>query len=846
MSERLAQFRSRLRRGTTSWLTMAGLAGLALALVGLRLLWLHVQRPAHLEANATAYGAIRNFYGPAQLNHDGSQFIYAANADDRGHALFLCDTLTGKRRLILTDKDGTGYWKDDFNLQAGPWSPDDRYFLCCASNRLMVCAADPNQKTVIIEDKPYSEAVWLTPTLFAYVTDGKNLYAGQKREDGQWKRNLILSRDMPISSLTAMGSDTVAWLENNTAICGANVSKSDSGAGILPADSSNQLPGKMPATTTPPTNGLALWLDASMLQLTNQASVTSLADLSRSRNDAVRNERAPVFNGTNSARALNGLGTIHFGWVGATTNGTGLKTRARFGITGAASRSVFVVMRHEANSAMMVSMGDTRTNGALFAVEGERDRFYLPGGWYKDNQVTMTSTNWNLLEVTYDGLTQRGYVNGMLRGVANSKLDTAAKEVEIGYRTATDGKNPKTAEGDFAELLVYDRALNPAERRRVEDYLGGKWFGKTPLSSQSALVLFEPGLERMTGFTYSKETGEMLISGTENGQTSVWRLNTADGPGATATQIMKGKTVRDVQLAGPNQFVYASQLDTRSWLRLADFAGNEKKQLLQLWDNGTFDWFRVTSDQKQLFLFGTISNAPAPGIWRCDLASDTWRQVISVSDYPSTNTGAITVVHEPMSLPGGNITCTIYRPANFDAHKKYPFVIGDTFINDPSHGETFMTGLAACGACVAVVERPDWGTQLDKWETNVVALYKNLAHDPSFDSKRVYLFGQSQETAHMSWVLEKSPALWKGAIFLNPNELPDFSKSPRFQARPRIFLDAGSEEHEEDRFKKYQNDALASGAVAEFYTYPGETYRIVGSEARLTRAKRVAHFVFEE
>ena len=39
------------------------------------------------------------------------------------------------------------------------------------------------------------------------------------------------------------------------------------------------------------------------------------------------------------------------------------------GLTGAAPRSVFVVMRHEADRPMMVSMGDTSAHGALFAVE---------------------------------------------------------------------------------------------------------------------------------------------------------------------------------------------------------------------------------------------------------------------------------------------------------------------------------------------------------------------------------------------------------------------------------------------------------------------------------------------
>jgi len=59
---------------------------------------------------------------------------------------------------------------------------------------------------------------------------------------------------------------------------------------------------------------------------------------------------------------------------------------------------------------------------------------------------------------------------------------------------------------------------------------------------------------------------------------------------------------------------------------LADLAGNDKKQLLQLWGNGTYDWFKVTPDQKQVFLFGSINNAAVAGIWRNDLASDAWHR----------------------------------------------------------------------------------------------------------------------------------------------------------------------------------------------------------------------------
>ena len=91
-----------------------------------------------------------------------------------------------------------------------------------------------------------------------------------------------------------------------------------------------------------------------------------------------------------------------------------------------------------------------------------------------------------------------------------------------------------------------------------------------------------------------------------------------------------------------------------------------------------------------------------------------------------------------------------------------------------------------------------------------------------------------------------NPAPWRGVILLNPGVLPDFSKSPWFQTRPKILLDAGGEEHEEDRFKRYQTNSLNSGVVVEFYLHPGETHRTVGIDAKLGRARELKHFIFEE
>jgi hypothetical protein len=845
MNERMTQCFTWLRQRTAFLRSTAGLALLAVSLVGLRLLWIHVQRPAQLEETAAAYGSIRNFYGPVQMNHDGSQFIFAATANDRGRAVFLCETLTGKKQQIIEDKHGVGIWNDDFDCQAGPWSPDDSSFLCVVSNRPMVFSADTHQGQVVTGGAPFSAAVWLTSTEFACVADKTNLCLAQKRADGQWDGKIFLSRNTPLTSLTAIGSDTVAWLENGEVICRADLSGGE--AASPNANKGGEAPPSPSATgasqpqsqpqAQPPTNGLALWLDASRLRQADQTPVMDLPDLSRNKNNALWNGSRPVFNGTNSPLALNGHGTIHFAWLGSATNGTGLKTRGPLGIAGAAPRSVFVVMRHAANRPMMVSLGDTSAHGALFAVEWS-ERLFLPTGWWADNYIDLASTDWNLLEVVYDGTSQKGYLNGVHRGTARAKLNTVERGVEIGSR---DGGDAKAAEGDFAELLVYDHALNGGERQQAEDYLRGKWFGQESPSSQNAVVWYGGGLDGMTGLAYAREPGELLITRTENGRDSIWRLSTASG--ASPVEVMQGQSLRNAQWAGPDKFIYASHLDTRNALMLADRAGAGNKPLLQLWRNGNLDWFRMTPDQKQLFLFGTISNTLA-GLWRCDLASGVLRPVISVSDYPPAP--AVTASHNSLSVPGGQVTCTIYRPANFDKHKKYPLVIGDTMITDPIYGEPFMTGMAACGAVVAVVERPWWPVGIEQWAQNVQVLYEKLENEPTVDTRRVYLFAASAETHYLSQLVETNPAPWRGLILLNPGALPDFSKLSLFQGRPKILLDAGGEEHMEERFRKYQKDALNSGVVTEFYTHPGETHRTVGVTAKLRRSGELMRFIFEE
>lgn len=158
-----------------------------------------------------------------------------------------------------------------------------------------------------------------------------------------------------------------------------------------------------------------------------------------------------------------------------------------------------------------------------------------------------------------------------------------------------------------------------------------------------------------------------------------------------------------------------------------------------------------------------------------------------------------------------------------------------------------MKGMAACGACVAVVGRPYWQGGIEQWAENVQGLYDQMKNDPSVDTSQVYLFAVNAETYYGSQLVENNPSPWRGVILLTPDgPLPDFSALSRFQSRPKVLLDSYSEENQEDRFTQYQADCLDSGVVVEFYTHPGETYQMVGTDARLGRVVEEKHFIFEE
>lgn len=819
---------------------------LVVTLVGGRMIWVGESRPPHRHEMADAFGSTRLFYD-TQVNHSGSQFAYVATSD-HGCGLFLYDIASGQTQMLneSTIIKGGGWWGKFLELHVWAWSPDDGSFICASQGKLSVYVIMAKAFAPLnVEADAVSDIAWLNSAEFAYIIGETNLFYARRQLDGQWKSNeLSRSNKEKMSSLTAITGNTLAWLQDGF-ICRVNLTEDMTGTNNpwVRLDSGT--------STKPPTDGLALWLDASTLRQPDQTPVAVLPDLSSRRNDAVSMDNAPIYNAPDGARGLNGRATIHFASNGDVANATGLKTKFKLGLTGAAPRTVFAVMRRDDGRQMLINLGDTVTQGTYFGLCAYYYGLCLPDACGVISVIHQSSVDWNVLEATYNGTNENGYVNGIFDSSMKYPLDTVDKQVEIGERSAnTKGDNATASDGDFAELLVYNRALDDAERQKVEEFLSVKWFNLRLLTAQNPLVWYNPKLNGITAFTYSKEAGEFLLTRNADDHDSLWRFQPGNtGKSGKLSKIAEADSIQNGQWIGTKDIVYIDNDAGHKKIMLAGYSGTGATNLLETRD---LDWFQAMPGGKELLIRGALNNEPSAGIWQYDLDSQQLHPLISYSDHPSTYAKDVDPFICSIKTPDGRkLDYFLYMPAHFDRHKKYPLVIGCTpfwaIRNHRPYERPWLPGVVAtCGAFVVAIDRAEWYEGLDQWGDNVMDVYQGLIQNPCIDKQRVFLFGASAETQYMCDFMIKSPGLWNGVILLNPGGLPDFSYSPRFQQRPRILVCAGSEEHEDDRLKQYQLGALKSGAVVDVIIHSGEGHHLVGNAAQLERTRAIQHFIFDE
>lgn len=841
------------------WAFSPGLwvAGAVIAMVGIQAMRAHPDQVNWRRQVAAAFGAANTFYGSPQMNHDGSQFTYVATTDARGCGLFLCDTRTKQARQIAFEEDGLGGWHDDYELRAWPWAPDDSAVVYTMKDKLAVCPLDTNKQLaeMTVQTDSVSQLAWLTPSMFVFVQSATNLCCARQQENGQWQYQYcpVPSYD-GIASLTAVSTNTIAWLQAGL-ICRLDLDKSmletqqTQTANAVPAsEGAARLQKASPALvfgaeSAPLAEWLVLWLDASTLEQPDQTPVLRLVDLSASRNVAVANGNPPLFNAPDGPGALNGKGTIHFSSGTAIRNATSLRTDRSLGVKGSTPRTIYAVARRQAGKQMLINTGRFGSPREYCGLVDDERNIYLPsgGGSGAENAFRALIPRWNILSVVYDGSSERGFVNGVLKGVSHFTLDTPDAEVELGVRVTKDGNmgQAQASDGDFAEMLVYDRALNAAEQQQVENYLSRKWFGGALLTPQNPLVWVNPEMKGATEMAYSRATGRLLIRVEDGPQKTLWLCDS----NSAFSEIMPANSVSGAQWAGPDGFAYVIGGATRSQIVVADIHGAAKSRLS---NRGNIRSFTLAPTGDRMLFVGIVSNEPSYGVWQYDLRTGELQDMVSYSAHPFPNAKGVPAFRSDFRNGRSQLSCTIYPPPKVERGKKYPLVISDTLISDAIHGPMFQSGIAGSGAYVAIVERPWWPVDIEQWATNVWTLYEDLKRDPTVDRQRIYLFAASAETQYLSDLVEKMPGPWRGLILLNPGKLPDFSKAPLFQPRPKILICAGGEEHEDARFKKYQQDALQWGVSVEVHIAPGETHRFVGKAGKLQRAEAVMRFIFEE
>ncbi|HZQ45785.1 MAG TPA: hypothetical protein VFC07_02135 [Verrucomicrobiae bacterium] len=365
-------------------------------------------------------------------------------------------------------------------------------------------------------------------------------------------------------------------------------------------------------------------------------------------------------------------------------------------------------------------------------------------------------------------------------------------------------------------------------------------------TSNSVTTVFKTDKRKVGDFSFSPETGEFLVTCRENDLYSLWRFKPGKNTPDEIGQLASDKHIYNARWINGNKgYAY---LDQKTLVLKAD-AGSQSLRL----PNIAAEKIMVAEDGHRLFFTGTVTNEPWEGLWSYDIAKETLANVVPYSDHLSTQ-----VFRTDPVLCGVHTSSNrwlyyyVYWPANFDRHKKYPMLMGDTpfltlnaLYQKSAHGPNWAEAIASCGAYVVIVDRNSWFGDLANWDKDVMDIYHRLIPDPTIDTSRVFLFSASAETRPMSTLVEEKPELWKGAMFLNPTILPKLSKLDPNRRLPKIFLSAGEEEKESKRFKEFQQEAFGRGINVEVQEISKTGHYLISTSAVRARTIGMTRFVFE-
>jgi dienelactone hydrolase len=366
------------------------------------------------------------------------------------------------------------------------------------------------------------------------------------------------------------------------------------------------------------------------------------------------------------------------------------------------------------------------------------------------------------------------------------------------------------------------------------------------LPAKTAEVMFKLAGGALKGFSYSRETGQFLLSCTGKGQDSLWRLTPGEETLQETNLIATVKANVSRWLPGGQGWVYFNQ--DRQLLVQTNVSAEPVKVL----EHGRIGSFAETPDGRHLVIFGTAGNEPASGIWEYDVTANTARCVAPAAEHGLQHviTGMRTQHHLIPVRAGGWFDLNIYKPIPFDRHRRYPVVVANT----PASGaEPYLAQYALAvenaGAYFVDLDRRDWadnkGTQ-DAWADNEAQVINLLAQDPTIDRRRMVLISNCVESRWLGLYAAKYPWRCQGMFMLVGNQLPEPAILAAGQYPVTVFDSAcDAWEGKGERLDKYQETAAGSGVAMDYQVHPNTQHDFVGQQAQRERLRALLHLVFD-
>lgn len=146
---------------------------------------------------------------------------------------------------------------------------------------------------------------------------------------------------------------------------------------------------------------------------------------------------------------------------------------------------------------VVYSRGNTWGNGQgvnIFLSDGGSFSVHQGGSYGSGNKMInsnitglLTTGNWHMLTLTYDGTNLRGYINGNLVGTVSSGYNSSTAESRLGLR----GDGSDYYRGEMDEVGFWNRALSNSEI--TELYNGGAGlthpFTSAPINNNPSFLL---------------------------------------------------------------------------------------------------------------------------------------------------------------------------------------------------------------------------------------------------------------------------------------------------------------------------------------------------------------------